>query len=138
MKPRSNRLKRAPAGALGARRGHNRAPGPSESQIQRSVVRHLEIHARPGVVFYHPANGGKRSKVEAARFKAEGVRRGVPDIAIVANGRPLYLELKTAKGRLSPEQADMHCDLVAAGAEVAVAHGIDEAIAQLATWGLLR
>lgn len=31
-------------------------------------------------LLFHVPNGGKRSKVEAARFKAMGVQAGVPDL----------------------------------------------------------
>lgn len=31
-------------------------------------------------LMFHIPNGGKRGKAEAARFKAEGVKAGVPDI----------------------------------------------------------
>ncbi len=115
----------------------SRAPGPTEDVIQRAVIRHLEIRARNGVAWFHPPNGGWRSKVEAARFVAMGVRAGVPDIAIIADGRALFLELKASRGRLSPAQADMHNRLKAAGAEVVTAYGIDEAIAALEAWGVL-
>lgn len=128
-----------PGGARRARgAARTPAPGPTESVIQRAVVRHLELCARPGVVFFHPANGGARSKVEAARFRAEGVVAGVPDLAIVAGGRPFFLELKAERGRISESQLIMQERLAAAGAQVATAYGIDQAIAQLRTWGLLK
>jgi hypothetical protein len=52
-------------------------------------------------------NGGHRHKAVAARLKAEGVRRGVPDLClpVARNGcHGLYIEMKNSKGRLSPEQ----------------------------------
>lgn len=117
-----------------------RAGGASmpEATIQRAVVQRLQILARPGVVWFHPANGGARSKVEAARFRAEGVVAGVPDLIIVFGGKLHALELKTEHGRLSPAQRTMHERLAAAGAHVAVAYGLDAAIAQLTAWGLFR
>jgi len=110
----------------------------SESQIQRAVFQHLRLRALPDVVAYHPANGGQRSKAEAGRFRAEGVTPGIPDVALVIGGSAYFLELKTAKGRLSPVQVDMHQRLVRARAEVAVAHSLDDAIAQLVRWGAMR
>lgn len=57
---------------------------------------------------YHIPNGGKRGKAEAARFKAAGVKKGMPDIHLpVARGgyHSLYIELKRAEGgRLSDAQ----------------------------------
>lgn len=52
-------------------------------------------------LMYHIPNGGSRGKVEAARFKAAGVKSGVPDIFLpVARGgkHGLYIELKRLKG----------------------------------------
>lgn len=130
--------KRSPPGARRARQERAPAPGPSESVIQRAVVRHLTIYARPGVVFFHPANGGARSKVEAARFRGEGVVAGVPDLVIVAGGRPYFLELKAARGRLSAAQRSMHDRLSAAGASVVTAYTIDDAISWLKQMDFLK
>ena len=33
-------------------------------------------------LMFHIPNGGKRSKAEAGRFRAEGVKSGVPDICL--------------------------------------------------------
>jgi len=52
-------------------------------------------------------NGGHRNKVTAAMLKAEGVKRGVPDICLpVPRGRwhGLYIELKAEGGSASLEQ----------------------------------
>lgn len=52
-------------------------------------------------------NGGHRHKAVAARMRAEGVRRGVPDICLPVprhGWHGLYLELKTRRGRMSPDQ----------------------------------
>lgn len=57
-------------------------------------------------LMYHIPNGGKRSKSEAARFKAEGVKSGVPDIFLpVARGgyHGLYIELKRLRGNSATE-----------------------------------
>ena len=52
-------------------------------------------------------NGGHRHKATAARLKAEGVKRGVPDVClpVARNGaHGLYIELKTERGKTTPEQ----------------------------------
>lgn len=57
---------------------------------------------------FHIPNGGARSKSEAARFKAAGVKAGVPDIFLPCpRGRynGLFIELKRIKGgRVSGDQ----------------------------------
>ena len=69
--------------------------------VQR--VRHL----RQDILIYSIPNGGYRHYKEAARLKAEGVTAGVPDLFIAkatAKHSGLYLEFKTAKGRVSDKQ----------------------------------
>ncbi len=113
-------------------------PRVRESTIQQTIVRHLKLRGASGVVWFHPANGGARSKAEAGRFRAEGVVAGVPDLVLLANGRAYFLELKADKGRLSPAQRDVQEQLTAAGGTVATAYGLDAALAQLTAWGLLK
>jgi hypothetical protein len=71
-------------------------------------------------------------------MKGLGVKAGVPDIIAIRHGRAFALELKAPGGRLTPAQLDAHEGLRAAGAVVAVAYGLDEAVAQLEDWQLLR
>ena len=76
-------------------------------------------------------NGGKRSKSEAARMKAAGVKAGVPDMFLpVARGgsHGLYIELKRIKGgRVSAEQLAWMEELTREGYTCAVCHGWEEA-----------
>jgi hypothetical protein len=54
-------------------------------------------------------NGGKRHPATAVRMKAEGVRRGIPDICIpypVDEWSGCYVEMKFGKGRLTKEQQE--------------------------------
>ncbi|SRR6266487_3686480 len=95
--------------------------------LQRAVFQHFDLRARPGVFAFHPANGGWRSRVEAAILKSLGVRAGVPDAGLKAPG-----------GRLTAIQKAVHDAMRAAGAMVATATGLDEALIQLEAWGLLR
>ena len=118
---------------LGAQRGSR-----PEQQIQRAVFEHLAVRAASTVFAFHPANGGWRTRVEAAILKGMGVRAGVPDIIAVKDGQCYALELKAPDGRLTPVQRDAHAALAAAGASVAVAYGLDDALARLEAWGLLR
>jgi hypothetical protein len=117
--------------------GRPRAAQP-EQQIQRAVFEHLAIRAASTVFAFHPANSGWRSPVEAAILKGMGVRAGVPDIIAIKGGRCYALELKVPDGRLTPVQRDAHAALAAAGATVEVAYGLDDALARLEAWGLLR
>lgn len=123
------------------RRRSNRVvdDGMSEDALHRAVVANLQQRLAPGVSWYHPANGGHRDRVTAARLKGLGVRAGTPDLALVVQGRAHFLELKRAKGgSVSAEQRAMLAELRAAGAVVAIARGLTEALHTLEAWGALR
>jgi hypothetical protein len=109
-----------------------------EQNLQRALVDHLRARARPNVYWFHPANGGARTAIEGAILKACGVRAGTPDLILVRGGKTFALELKATGGGLSPTQREAHDELRRAGAEVATAVGIDDAIGQLERWQLLR
>jgi hypothetical protein len=105
-----------------------------EQGIQKALADHLRARAAAGTYWFHPANGGARTAFEGAILKACGVRAGTPDLILIKDGRNYGLELN----RVSPTQAQAHEELRAAGATVAVATGIDDALAQLEAWQLLR
>lgn len=109
-----------------------------EQAIQKAVAELLDTAGQPGLVWFHVPNGGARSPVEAAIFKGLGVKPGVPDIFAFYQGALYVLELKTEDGTLSDEQRVMLERLAAAGARTAVAYGVDQAIAVLKSWGLVR
>lgn len=73
-----------------------------EHNIQVAIVQYLRL--RGFEVFAIP-NGGRRDAVTGAKLKAEGVSAGVADLIILLPiGNVLFVEVKTAKGRQSPEQ----------------------------------
>lgn len=82
-------------------------------------------------LMYHIPNGGSRSKSEAGRFRAEGVKAGVPDICLpVARGgyHGLYIELKRVKGgRVSTAQQGWIAALRDQGYCACVCKGWDDA-----------
>jgi hypothetical protein len=110
----------------------------TESQIHAAVCDHLRLRARPGVLWVHPANGGRRDPREAARFKRLGVLAGASDLLLWHNGSSFALELKRPGGRLSDAQREFMARFADAGGHTAVAEGIDAAIACLEGWQILR
>ena len=102
------------------------------------LAEHLRLRRAPGVYWFHPANGGARTAIEGAILKACGVRAGTPDVICIRGGKTYGLELKAPNGRLSEAQRIAHDEMRAAGAEVAVAVGVDQALEQLEEWQMLR
>lgn len=99
-----------------------------ESAEQRLFVQRVRLDFRTrDLPCCAVPNGGKRGVVEAARLKAEGVSRGVPDWLCFAP-RPgssqdigLALEFKAPRsGRVGPDQAWWHAALRACGWRVEI------------------
>lgn len=117
-----------------------------EDIIQRAVCDHLRSRAWPDVVWFHVPNGarlgGKRTKkgfpIQAARLKGLGVRSGVSDLILFYKGELFVLELKVLGGRATVSQLEFISDIQRTGGHAVVAEGLDEAIAILECWGLLR
>lgn len=80
---------------------------------------------------HHIPNGGKRSKAEAAIFKAMGVKPGVPDVFLpeprgMYHG--LYIEFKSDGGKPSGSQTEFLDSLREAGYLACVCSSLDKAI----------
>jgi hypothetical protein len=105
-------------------------PSPTEYDLQKALVIWLDGNPdrngvprvtpalRPGVVYFHVPNGGRRDGFEAKRLRESGVKAGVPDLIFLAHQRFYCLELKEpgGRGRLGEAQRVMHPRLIAAGA----------------------
>jgi len=85
-------------------------------------------------LLYAIPNGGFRSIKTAVAMKAEGVRRGIPDIHFPCPKADkglcgMWIEMKaTSTGRLSAAQKEVHENLRAIGYQVVVAYTAIEAI----------
>jgi hypothetical protein len=88
--------------------------------------------------YFHCPNGEWRSRITGAILKGQGVVAGIPDLIIIHAGRTYGLELKSDSGRTTPIQRETHARMREAGAIVSTAYGIDEAVAQLVEWQLLK
>jgi hypothetical protein len=128
-------LHRAPEGnAMSARR---RRASP-EAQIQRAVVDHLHLRAKPDVLWLHVPNGGRRDARTGATLKRLGVLAGASDLLLWHNGNSFALELKSPGGRPSDAQLEFLARFNDAGGHSAVVEGVDRALACLEAWDLLK
>lgn len=112
----------------------SKLPKVSESEIQREVIRWFSLNCYEWqideeLLMAFPLQG-KRSKASGGRLKAEGMRKGTLDVQLcVPRGDccALWIEFKTATGRLSPEQKLMLKRLTNAGAATVVCRSAQEA-----------
>ena len=108
----------------------------AEGRRQIAIVEYVRWVA-PQIIVFHPANGGWRTKAEAARFKALGVLAGVLDLVLVLpEGRVAFWEVKTQPGRISPAQFAFIDRLEANGHVWAVVRSVDDARVELARLGI--
>jgi hypothetical protein len=84
-----------------------------EDDDQMALIEALR-HVRYGEhcvadIIFHPANGGKRNALEAARLKRMGVNPGVFDLVLpvsINSWRGAFLELKHGKNKATQLQKD--------------------------------
>lgn len=81
-----------------------------------------------------PAGGG--GVVRGGFLKRAGLKAGVPDIMIIHAGKPFFVELKTATGRLSAAQILTHAEIAAAGGNIATCRSLLDVAYALKSWGI--
>lgn len=130
----------------------DRVVPPTEASEHEQIVKWLRSRV-PSVAFFHPPNGGKRSKKTAFMMQRMGLSPGVPDLMIITpppNHHPqttpltkhgpyvgTALEIKRTgpSGRVSPEQRAWHAMLTKHSWYVAVVKGYAEAVTVLKALG---
>lgn len=130
-------LRQAQRAAADARLAYERDRGSmTEAQIQRSIVNYLRL-VRPDAIV-HATENAVHGAAAGGRRKASGQIAGFPDLLVILPEPPgtLFLEVKTAKGRVKPHQRDFHERLQAMGHRVAVVRSIADTRAALAEWGV--
>lgn len=105
----------------------------TERQLQTAVAKVLDAS---GLLWCHVPNGGQRNAIVGKMLKAEGVKKGVPDVLIfqpkaryviplVYEFSGLALELKVGRNKPSPEQLQWHERLRECGWRVEVCYTLD-------------
>lgn len=128
-----------------------------ESLMQRALIRwwkdNCHLFGVPECLLFSIPNGGHRFAVTASIMKAEGARKGAPDL-VLAVSRPvflqahevlspfrefkiahgLFLELKTRTGIVSAEQTAFHEALRSQGYKVEICRELQDAINQIISY----
>ena len=97
-----------------------RRPQISERSLQSQVFEYLDLALPSGAVSFSVPNGDRKMTT------APGMLAGVPDICIIYDKRPFFIELKSDAGRVEPHQRAVHERLTGAGAVVAVCRSVEE------------
>ena len=109
--------------------GKTRYPQSTEAQVQKAIITYLQLK---GWLVAHIPNGG-RDAAHRRQMARQGAVNGWPDlVAIDRQGQTLWVEVKTAKGRISPAQKAVISELEARGCQVLVARSLDDVVEYLA------
>ena len=110
-----------------------------EADLQRAVVRALRFALPRTAIIHHCANEvtepGPRGAKRQAILVGMGVQAGFADLAVLCEGRILFLELKAPKGRLRPDQEAFRDAVLSQGFGWALVRSLDDALAALADFG---
>lgn len=109
--------------------------GPSEHQFQRTVADYLDS-ALPADAFWTSIDSAGRGAVQGAQMKARGVRKGIFDTLVLWRNITLWIELKSDKGKLTPEQRRFAGAVDAAGHYWAVATRVEHVAETLGKLGI--
>ena len=113
--------------------------GTPEADRQRVVVTALRFALPKGAIIHHCANevtvAGPRGAKRQAILVGMGVHPGFADLIILCDGKVLFLELKSLKGRLSPAQEVFRDAVLSQGFGWALVRSLDEALGALADNG---
>lgn len=114
---------------------------PSEHSLQVTLLGIINLgKTHPDITVVAIPNAGRRSWKVGKAMKAEGMRKGAPDLVILApERRVFFLEMKKRKGgRVSDEQLGFAAICKRLGHHYAVANTLADAVAILIGWGVLK
>ena len=110
-----------------------------EADAQRAIVQALRFALPRDAIVHHCANevteAGPRGAKRQAILVGMGVHAGFADLMVICDGRILFLELKSPKGRLRPDQETFRDGVLAQGFGWALVRSLDDALGALADHG---
>lgn len=116
--------------------------GTPEADLQRAVVLALRFALPRTAIIHHCANevteAGPRGAKRQAILVGMGVHPGFADLLVLCDGRVLFLELKSLKGRLSSSQEAFRDAALAQGHGWALVRSLDDALGALADHGFTK
>lgn len=86
--------------------------GKLEHPIQVQICKYLKAR---NIYFFAVPNGEKRSMITGKKLKEEGVLAGVSDLVVLLKSTPIFIEVKTLKGKQSLEQLEFETKVTQLG-----------------------
>jgi hypothetical protein len=105
----------------------------NEHQIQVAVVQWFRL-CYPRLIMFAIPNGGMRNIGTAIKLKNEGVIAGISDLFLMSPNKThhgMFIELKSAKGKLSEQQKYFLEQAKAKGYAACVCYSFEEAQAAI-------
>ena len=96
-----------------------------EHDIQTDIIQYLRLNR---IFVFSVPNGGLRNLKTAAFLKKEGATAGVSDLIVLLRGEVVFVEVKTAKGRQTPEQKKFQEAVELLGFRYLLWRSLDDAI----------
>jgi len=110
-----------------------------EADIQRSIVCILRAILPRGSIVHHAANeiasGGRAGRARQSILVGMGVHPGFSDLLVISEGKVMFIEVKSATGRLRPAQEAFRDAVTRQGFGWALVRSVDDAIAELQAHG---
>lgn len=107
----------------------------SEHDLQRQVTKFLDA-ALPSDAWWTSIDSAGRGAVAGARMKARGVRKGIPDLLVYWRACCIWIELKSAKGRMTGEQMAFWAACSHAGQQLFVCRSVADVGQRLTEQGI--
>jgi len=106
----------------------------TEAKIQQEAIMKIwNEMPETRLCLFHVPNGMNIDARQGAKFKAQGVISGVPDLVFVWQGKTHYIEVKTPQGYLSKNQKALHQKWMEQGVFVNVFRSSAEIVDFIAT-----
>ena len=113
------------------RRKDRRQKRRQEFDAQTRLAELLATHL-PDTVFWSGVESKPRSRLGGFLQRRRGIKAGLPDVLVVANGPAIFIELKSRRRVTSKAQREIRAQLLAAGAAWFLARTPRAALAALA------
>lgn len=111
-----------------------------EGDAQRAIVATLRLVLPSHAIVHHSAHerrgGDKTARLAQAIGVGMGVHPGFSDLVVLSEGRVLFLEVKSRRGRQSEDQLRFAADVRAQGFGYEVVRSVDDALQALDRHGL--